>query len=380
MSDHVQPAGRLQRVQPAAARGRSTRRSRRPKTPPSIASWSPVPAKGSARGGLKEFSDGLRVDRRRARGELPPERAPRPGSGEARDRGREWRRRGPGLSFACACDLRVAAESATLVPGFVGIGLVPDAGGTWFVHRLLGFARAFEWMSSNRRLVGGRGAEAGSRLGGDPGRRVRKPRVAELAAEWAARPTLAIARAKRLFEHAYAAALDAQLALEARAAAGVGRHRRLRGRGRARSWRSGHRASPAPERRESPCPRSSGVGRRPCCRTAPARRHRRPAAQPAHRLLPAPARDPLFLWIMLWSLLVVFAVVAAWVVGLVTGRVPNGLHEFMAAYTRFSTHLSGVRLDRSRSVSGVHGRTGPTPSTSGSRRRPRRTASRSFPA
>src|SRR6187399_3337015 len=60
---------------------------------------------------------------------------------------------GAGLSFACACDLRVAAESATFVPGFVGIGLVPDAGGTWFIHRLLGFARAFEWMSSNRRLT-----------------------------------------------------------------------------------------------------------------------------------------------------------------------------------------------------------------------------------
>jgi len=40
-------------------------------------------------------------------------------------------------------------------------------------------------------------------------------RVAELAAEWAARPTLAIGRTKQLFEHAYAAALDAQLALEA---------------------------------------------------------------------------------------------------------------------------------------------------------------------
>ena len=60
---------------------------------------------------------------------------------------------GAGLSFACACDLRVAAASATFVPGFVGIGLVPDAGGTFFVHRLLGFARAFEWMCSNRRLT-----------------------------------------------------------------------------------------------------------------------------------------------------------------------------------------------------------------------------------
>ena len=60
---------------------------------------------------------------------------------------------GAGLSFACACDLRVAAESATFVPGFIGIGLVPDAGGTWFIHRLLGFARAFDWMCSNRRLT-----------------------------------------------------------------------------------------------------------------------------------------------------------------------------------------------------------------------------------
>ena len=41
-------------------------------------------------------------------------------------------------------------------------------------------------------------------------------RVAEFAAEWAARPTLAIGRTKQLFEHAFAAELDAQLALEAR--------------------------------------------------------------------------------------------------------------------------------------------------------------------
>ena len=59
---------------------------------------------------------------------------------------------GAGLSFACACDVRVAADNASFVPGFIGIGLVPDAGGSWFIHRLLGFARAFEWMTSNRRL------------------------------------------------------------------------------------------------------------------------------------------------------------------------------------------------------------------------------------
>jgi hypothetical protein len=49
---------------------------------------------------------------------------------------------------------------------------------------------------------------------------------------------------------------------------------------------------------------------------------------------------PLFVWIVLWSILVAVAVIVAWVVGLVAGRVPDGLHEFLARYTRFSTHLS----------------------------------------
>jgi 2-(1,2-epoxy-1,2-dihydrophenyl)acetyl-CoA isomerase len=40
-------------------------------------------------------------------------------------------------------------------------------------------------------------------------------RVAEVAAEWAARPTLAVGRTKQLFEHAFSASLEAQLALEA---------------------------------------------------------------------------------------------------------------------------------------------------------------------
>lgn len=121
---------------------------------------------------------------------------------------------GAGLSFACACDLRIAASSATFVPGFVGIGLVPDSGGTWFVHRLLGFARAFEWMCSNQRLTSAEAVTWGLVSEVVPDEEF-PDRVAELAAEWASRPTLAIGRTKRLFEHAYSAALDAQLALEA---------------------------------------------------------------------------------------------------------------------------------------------------------------------
>jgi 2-(1,2-epoxy-1,2-dihydrophenyl)acetyl-CoA isomerase len=121
---------------------------------------------------------------------------------------------GAGLSLACACDVRIGSESATFVPGFIGIGLVPDAGSTWFIHRLLGFARAFEWMVSNRRLSAVEAVDWGllSEKVPDDGF---AERVEELAVWYAALPTRAVAMTKRLFEHAYASSLDQQLALEA---------------------------------------------------------------------------------------------------------------------------------------------------------------------
>ena len=119
---------------------------------------------------------------------------------------------GAGLSLACACDIRIAADVATFVPGFIGIGLVPDSGGSWFVHRLLGFARAFEWMSSNRRLTAAEAHAWGivSEVTEDVA-----ARAAELAAIFAALPTRGIGMTKRLFEHAATASLDEQLELEA---------------------------------------------------------------------------------------------------------------------------------------------------------------------
>jgi len=121
---------------------------------------------------------------------------------------------GAGLSLASACDVRVASTAAAFVPGFVGIGLVPDSGGTWFLHRLLGFARAFEWMSSNRKL-GAEEALAWGLVSEVIPAEGFDARVAELAATWAALPTLAVAMTKQLFEHAHTASLEEQLALEA---------------------------------------------------------------------------------------------------------------------------------------------------------------------
>ena len=121
---------------------------------------------------------------------------------------------GAGLSLAAACDIRIAGDAATFVPGFIGIGLIPDSGGSWFIHRLLGFARAFEWMTSNRKLTAAEAHAWGlvsevvdaDRLAG---------RTAELAATYAELPTRGIGMTKRLFDHAYDASLDEQLELEA---------------------------------------------------------------------------------------------------------------------------------------------------------------------
>jgi len=121
---------------------------------------------------------------------------------------------GAGLSLACACDVRIAADSAVFVPGFIGIGLVPDSGGTYFIHRILGAPRAFEWMVSNRRLTAAE-AHAWGIVSEVIEADAFAQRTAEIAAAYAAMPTRAVAMTKRLFDHADHATLDDQLEMEA---------------------------------------------------------------------------------------------------------------------------------------------------------------------
>ena len=121
---------------------------------------------------------------------------------------------GAGLSLAAACDIRIASDAATFVPGFIGIGLIPDSGGSWFVHRLLGFARAFDWMTTNKRLTAAE-AEAWGLVAEVVEADRLAAHVAAVAATFATLPTRAIGMTKRLFDHAYDATLEQQLELEA---------------------------------------------------------------------------------------------------------------------------------------------------------------------
>src|SRR5215210_7459571 len=117
---------------------------------------------------------------------------------------------GAGLSFACACDLRIAADSAAFVPAFINIGLVPDSGSTYFVSRLLGYSRAFEWMASGRRLSAAEAHAWGLVSEVVEAERL-SLRACEVAAEFAQLPTRAIGMTKRLLDRAQGASLDEQL-------------------------------------------------------------------------------------------------------------------------------------------------------------------------
>src|SRR3954464_5978559 len=125
---------------------------------------------------------------------------------------------GAGLSLACACDIRLASDAAFFVPGFVGIGLIPDSGGTYVIQRLLGTPRAFEWMTSNRRLTAAE-AHAWGLVSEVVEADAFPARVAEIAAGYAAAPTKAIAMTKSLLDHAATSTLEEQLEREAEAQA-----------------------------------------------------------------------------------------------------------------------------------------------------------------
>jgi 2-(1,2-epoxy-1,2-dihydrophenyl)acetyl-CoA isomerase len=60
---------------------------------------------------------------------------------------------GAGLSWACACDLRIAAESAVFRTAFASAGLTGDFGGTWTLTRLVGAARARHLYLLNEKIT-----------------------------------------------------------------------------------------------------------------------------------------------------------------------------------------------------------------------------------
>ncbi len=121
---------------------------------------------------------------------------------------------GAGCSLALACDMRIMSTTAKLIEAFIRIGLVPDSGSHWFLSRLAGMAKAFEYAATGRDIS----AEEAERVG--LVNKVVPPENLEdetmsIARQFAQAPTRAIGLIKRALNKALSSDLETILAYEA---------------------------------------------------------------------------------------------------------------------------------------------------------------------
>jgi enoyl-CoA hydratase/carnithine racemase len=108
---------------------------------------------------------------------------------------------GYGLDVALGCDLRIAADSAKLNPGFAKRGILPESGGTWLLPRILGYAKAAEIAFTGRTLVAKEALDLGLVNRVVPDSEL-PAAVAELASEIASNAPLAVRAIKRMMRAA----------------------------------------------------------------------------------------------------------------------------------------------------------------------------------
>jgi 2-(1,2-epoxy-1,2-dihydrophenyl)acetyl-CoA isomerase len=121
---------------------------------------------------------------------------------------------GAGASLAFACDLRIAAETATFVLAFGRIGLVPDSGATWFLPRLVGPAKAAELALLGESLSAVDAERFGLVARVVPGEALAAEARA-VAARLAGLAPLALSLTKRALERSWSVSLDEALEDEA---------------------------------------------------------------------------------------------------------------------------------------------------------------------
>ncbi|HZT91019.1 MAG TPA: DUF4389 domain-containing protein [Gaiellaceae bacterium] len=231
---------------------------------------------------------------------------------------------GAGMSLALACDVRIAADAATFVPAFINIGLVPDSGGTWFVRRILGAARAFEWLTTGRRL-GADEARAWGMVSEVVPAAELPQRAQEVAELFAAMPTRAVWETKRLLDAAETNGLEQQLELEAVTQRELTQTDDFKeGVAAFLTKREPIFTGAAADRYHPVVLRNRDDGRRWRLTT----------------LLRLVLALPHSLVVTVWGLVALPVAVVAWVVALARGRVPSALHDYLARYVRYYTHVT----------------------------------------
>lgn len=121
---------------------------------------------------------------------------------------------GAGANLALACDIVMAADTATFIQAFSRIGLVPDTGGTFFLPRLLGPARAMALAMLGDKLSAAEAQAMGLIWHVAPAATLMEE-ARELARRLATQPTRGLGLIKRAMNASLGNTLDDQLELEA---------------------------------------------------------------------------------------------------------------------------------------------------------------------
>lgn len=127
---------------------------------------------------------------------------------------------GAGVSLAMTCDIAIAAPAASFIQAFSKIGLIPDAGGSWFLVERLGLARAMALAMTGDKLPAAQAKEWGLiwDVQDDP-----LAAALALADRLAVMPTQALVATRALLRDASTRTLDQQLDAERDMQSALGR-------------------------------------------------------------------------------------------------------------------------------------------------------------
>lgn len=131
---------------------------------------------------------------------------------------------GAGMSLALTGDIVIAAKSATFLQAFANIGLVPDAGSTYFLPRLAGSARALGLTMLGEKLPAETAAEWGLIWQCVDDAEL-MPTALKIATKFANGPTVGLSQIRKLVRQSATNSLDGQLEAEREAQVVAGRTR-----------------------------------------------------------------------------------------------------------------------------------------------------------
>ena len=123
---------------------------------------------------------------------------------------------GAGISLCLACDYRIASENASMTEVFINVGLVPDSGSSFFLPRIVGYAKAFEMCVTGDKITAKDAKQYGLVNKVVSGNSILKKSAESTARMFANKPTAAIGMIKSILNKSFESNLDEILDEESR--------------------------------------------------------------------------------------------------------------------------------------------------------------------